>query len=338
MHLAIDMMSGDFGLRSSISAVLKALEAYSFLHLHLVGPKAQVQTALVEMGDFQYPTDRVHFHDTPIVLPMSASVQDALRAKGQSSLAYSIELVANKTCSGVVSSGSTPAMLVLGRQILGCFDTIDRPVICAQIPKASGVTYLLDVGANTSMTAVQLASTALMGAALANVMMANETKPRVALLNIGTEENKGPSVIRSASDMLKNRNDIHYIGFAEGNKLFHPDVDVLACEGFVGNVMLKTAEGVVSNTGQRLNALLAGSGFKLWGGLTSKLQEAVKTWFNPKRYNGASLLGLKGVVVKSHGSADTEAFYSAIEVCISEVDADLPAQVCNMMMTSETNK
>ncbi|WP_298636979.1 phosphate acyltransferase PlsX [uncultured Umboniibacter sp.] len=321
MRLAIDVMSGDFGPRTSVPACMTALERFPFLALDLVGDPQAIQAYTSSL--YQHRFRIVAATNT---ITQNASIGEALRGAQDSSMRVALEQVSNGAADGAVSAGNTAALVALSCKLIGCIEGIKRPAICAQLPRRDGCFFLLDCGANLTVTADQLHEFAVMGDALARGVGSVEA-PRVALLNVGSEESKGNSVVRGAADKINANTAICFDGFIEGHQLFDSSVDVIVCDGFVGNVALKTTEGLALHLRDRVSMSVSRGWRRLFTPLTKLLLRKVVNWLNPRRYNGASLLGLSKVVVKSHGSANVEAFYAAIDCAIREVNAKLPQQI-----------
>jgi glycerol-3-phosphate acyltransferase PlsX len=257
---------------------------------------------------------------------MDESPADALRRKKDSSLRVAIELVKNGEADACVSSGNTGALMATARYVLKTLPGIDRPAIISAVPGAKGPTYMLDLGANVGCTPEQLLQFALMGSVVAEDMLEVE-RPRVGLLNIGQEDMKGNETVREAGELLA-ASGLNYVGFVEGDGIFHADVDVVVSDGFVGNVALKTMEGVARLISAFLKEEFRRSLLRGMQGLVARSAlEALGGRLDPRRYNGASLVGLNGVVLKSHGSADQFAFENAVKAAIVEARKGVPLQI-----------
>jgi glycerol-3-phosphate acyltransferase PlsX len=249
-----------------------------------------------------------------------------LRRKKDSSLRVAVELVKDGAADACVSSGNTGALMATARYVLKTLPGIDRPAIISAVPGRERPTYMLDLGANVGCTPQHLVQFALMGSVVASDML-DVARPRVGLLNIGVEDIKGNEVVREAGELLA-RSGLNYIGFVEGDGIFHADVDVVVSDGFVGNVALKTMEGVARLIAAFLkeefhrNALRGLQGFVAQSAL-----EALRERLDARRYNGASLVGLNGIVIKSHGSADQFAFENAVKTAIVEARKGILVQI-----------
>jgi glycerol-3-phosphate acyltransferase PlsX len=320
-------MSGDRGVEVTVPASLAMLKSHEELRLILVGREEAVAPLLDGVEDL---AGRVRIHDAREVVAMDEAPADALRKKKDSSMRVAINLVHDGAAGACVSSGNTGALMATGRFVLKTVPGIDRPAIMARIPTKTGQTHMLDLGANSDCSAEQLFQFGVMGSVVVQGFEASGN-PRVALLNIGEEAMKGNDTIREAAAMLRD-SSINYMGFIEGNSIPDHVADVVVCDGFSGNVALKTMEGTAtlvrhfllqefrSGIYGRLAALVA------WPVLRSLSRRV-----DPRRYNGASLVGLNGIVVKSHGGADEVAFQQAIHTAMLEVDKDVPGQIRRIM-------
>lgn len=335
LTLALDVMGGDIGPRITIPASLKALESDPALSLLLFGDSQQIQSELDLLlknspSNFR---ERLEIHHCSRVIANDQGLTSALRHSKGTSMRLAIEAVQHGDAQGCVSAGNTGALMGLSKVILQPLKGIQRPALVALLPTMDGHhSVMLDLGANLECTAENLYQFALMGAIFAENQL-NLVFPRVALLNIGVEEIKGHKSIRDASNMLSNDSTINYVGFIEGNLLLNGKADVIVSDGFAGNVALKTLEGAAKNVigllkGKSRNHLLK----SLFGGLMKILfkdsYQRLKT-INPDQYNGASLIGLTAVVVKSHGSANAnvEAFSNAIKDAAFQVRQRIPQKI-----------
>jgi glycerol-3-phosphate acyltransferase PlsX len=252
----------------------------------------------------------------------------ALRNKKDSSIRVAINLVRDGVAQACVSAGNTGALMATARFVLKMLPGIDRPAICAIMPGTEGNTHLLDLGANVDSTSEQLFQFAVMGAELTSAVN-NKPNPSVALLNIGAEEIKGNDRVKQAATLLS-QSHLNYAGFVEGNDIYTGKVDVIVCDGFTGNIALKASEGVasflISNARKQFSQSLYG---RFAAFVSSPVLKEIKRQIDPRRYNGASLLGLRGIVIKSHGGADRVAFAHAIEEAIIEVEKNVPQRITN---------
>ena len=326
--LAIDAMSGDHGLSVTVAAALSCVQENKQLTVILVGDEVAVRKQLAQLRAESDPRLRVH-HASEVV-GMDEAPSKVLRGKKDSSMRVAIDLVKRGEAQAMVSAGNTGALMATAKFVLKTLPGIDRPAIVSAIPSINGHVHMLDLGANAECTAEQLFQFAVMGTALITAMR-GETRPRVALLNIGSEEIKGSDVIRSAAAMLQG-SSLNYIGFVEGDGIFLSDVDLVVCDGFVGNVALKTGEGVAKMIRQFLKEeFTANFLHKLAALAAMPALKALGKRIDPRHYNGATLLGLNGTVVKSHGSADEIGFANAIRVGVREVEQDVPKRISHLL-------
>lgn len=327
VHLSVDAMGGDLAPQVPIEACLAFLNTHDDIKISLVGDEKVIRNLVSD----QY-SNRLNIVSSTDVITMEDVPSVALRQKRDSSMWRAIELVTSGHAQGVVSGGNTGALMGISKHLSGVFQGIKRPAICKPIPAVKGTSYLLDLGANLDCDAEQLVQFALMGSALARVY--GHTLPTVALLNVGEEKTKGSEAIRSAAKLLAQDPRIEFRGFIEGDRLYSGDVNVVVCDGFVGNVALKVSEGVASLLFPNLQKRLQSGGWRAW--LANKLVGSiVKQWFEhfyPARYNGAALLGLHDVVVKSHGSADVEGFFAALTVAKEQIVHCAPSSIENCLL------
>jgi glycerol-3-phosphate acyltransferase PlsX len=273
---------------------------------------------------------RVSVHHASEEVSMDELPSQALRGKKDSSMRVAIDLVKSGAADACVSAGNTGALMATARFVLKTVNGIDRPAICALIPSHGGHTHMLDLGANADCTPEQLFQFGVMGAALASAVY-NLKEPRVGLLNIGEEEIKGNEKVREAAKLLT-ESHINYIGFVEGNDIFSRDVDVVVTDGFVGNVSLKTMEGLAKMISQIIREEFRRTAFtRLLALVAMPVLHSIRKRLDPRHYNGASLLGLRGVVVKSHGGTDSIGFASAIRIAILEVQNQVPQRIGKLM-------
>lgn len=323
--LAVDGMGGDVGLAVTVPAVARLLATHPTVRILFVALPELVEQALTQAGLTGHP--RLEFIPAAEVVGMDDSVRVALRNKKQSSMRLAINQVRDGHAQAAVSAGNTGALMAVSRFVLKTLPGIERPAICAPIPTCKGHCHMLDLGANVDSGSEHLLQFAIMGSALVRAVDQLE-KPRVALLNIGEEDIKGNEQIKEAAVLLASHPQINYVGFVEGTGIFKGDVDVVVSDGFVGNVALKTMEGVASMVGHMIREEAARSWFKKLSALFAlPLLKGLKQRLDPQRYNGASLVGLNGVVVKSHGSADINGFVSALQVAVHEAERNVPALI-----------
>lgn len=305
--LAVDCMGGDHGPRVTLAACRQFLESHPEARLLLVG-QPEAMAALVH--------PRASVVAASEVVTMDDPVEVALRRKKDSSMRLAIHQVKDGAAQAAVSAGNTGALMAIARYLLKTVDGIDRPAIATQLPNATGgATTVLDLGANVDCTAEHLLQFAVMGSALVSALNDNEN-PSVGLLNIGEEVIKGGEIIKKAGELLRsasNAGDLNFYGNVEGNDIFKGTTDIVVCDGFVGNVALKASEGLASMIGGFLKAEFSKNWFtKLAGIIAYPVLSSFKNRVDHRRYNGAALLGLRGLVFKSHGSADELAFEQAL--------------------------
>ena len=313
--IAIDAMGGDHGAHVTIPAAVEYLRENSNDTIVLVGLPDAIETELRAIKASAGP--RLRIHAASEVVGMDESPQVALRNKKDSSMRVAINLVKNGEASACVSAGNTGALMATARYVLKMLPGIDRPAIASFLPTVKGQICMLDLGANVDCNAEHLLQFALMGTALVSAIE-HKKNPTVGLLNIGSEDIKGNEVVKQAAELLQ-QSDLNFYGNVEGNDIFKGVTDVVVCDGFVGNVALKSAEGVAQMMGGFLREEFGLNIFTKLAALVSMpVLKAFKSRLDHRRYNGASLLGLTGIVVKSHGSAEVFAFLCAIERAAEE--------------------
>lgn len=307
--IAIDAMGGDHGPKVTVPAALDYLRKNPNDTIVLVGLPDAIEA---ELGSFKLPSSQLRIHAATEVVGMDESPQLALRGKKDSSMRVAINLVKNGEAGACVSAGNTGALMATARYVLKTLPGIDRPAIASFLPTVKGQVCMLDLGANIDCTAEHLLQFALMGSALVTVLE-HKDKPTVGLLNIGSEDIKGNEVVKQAGALLR-ASDLNFFGNVEGDDIYKGTTDIVVCDGFVGNVALKTSEGLAHMIRSFLTAEFKRNLFtKLAAILAMPVLNAFKRRVDSRRYNGASLLGLKGIVLKSHGSADKFAFLCALE-------------------------
>jgi glycerol-3-phosphate acyltransferase PlsX len=314
--LAIDAMGGDHGTTVTIPAAVEYLKQFPGDTIILVGIPDAVEAELRAMG--MKTGVHLRIHPASEVVGMDEQPQSALRGKKDSSMRVSIDLVKNGEALACISAGNTGALMATARYVLKTIPGIDRPAIASYLPTIIGQVCVLDLGANTDCNAEHLLQFALMGSTLVTALE-HKSNPSVGLLNIGSEDIKGNEVVKQAAELLR-ASDLNFYGNVEGNDIFKGTTDVVVCDGFVGNVALKTTEGLAQMLGGFLREEFGRNAFSRLAALVAMpVLNAFKRRVDHRRYNGASLLGLKGIVVKSHGSADIFAFRCAIERAAEEV-------------------
>ena len=313
-------MGGDFGPRLVVSACVKSLAEHPQLRLVLVGDAASIESILAQLP--QVDRSRLSVQHASESISMADIPAQALRQKPDSSMRIALQLLRDKQVQACVSAGNTGALMALAKHVLKTLPGIDRPAIMTALPTLKGETHLLDLGANVDVSAQQLVQFAVMGSAA--VKAQGLTQPRVALLNVGSEASKGSQQVKLAAVELEAMPQINYIGYIEGDGVFRGDADVVGCDGFVGNVLLKSSEGLAHMITARVKQRL-GRGLRAWllAWLAAPLLKMLRSELAPDRYNGACLLGVDGVVVKSHGNASSAAYQAAISVAYAAIQENL---------------
>jgi phosphate acyltransferase len=323
-RIAVDAMGGDFGPSETVPATAYVLKKYPDLAVTLVG---QRQALLVEMKKTRLQeNDRLSLLNADEVVKMDEPPSSALRNKKNSSMRLAIEMVKNREAGACVSAGNTGALMAISRYLLKMLPGIDRPAICSVMPGLEGHTHFLDLGANINSSSEQLFQYALMGAELTSAVE-NIERPTIGLLNVGSEEIKGDDRIKQAAVLLTNSH-LNYIGFVEGTDIYAGKVDVIVTDGFTGNVALKASEGVARLVGHHVDKEFSKSIYgRLSALITMPILNSIQKKIDPRRYNGASLLGLRGIVIKSHGGADRVSFATALEEARAEVANNVPKRI-----------
>lgn len=322
--IAIDAMGGDHGPSVVVPAAIAALTKEPEIKLILVGRREPLLEQLSRHKAQE--SERLSVHHAPEVVEMDEPPAQALRSKKASSMRVALDLVKQGEAQAMVSAGNTGALMATARFVLKTLPGIDRPAIIQTLPAIKGHTHVLDLGANVDCTPEQLLQFAIMGSILVSAIE-NKARPRVGLLNVGQEDIKGNEVTKKAAELLR-ASHVNYVGYVEGNDIYTGDVDVVVCDGFVGNIALKASEGLArmvwhfmrhefkKNLGTRLAALVARPPLRALG-----------QRLDTRRYNGATLIGLNSTVIKSHGSADELAFEHAIFEALSEVRNQVPERI-----------
>ena len=334
--IAVDAMSGDDGPQVVVPAVFAYLEKLQpaeaiqestaarcqgeAFNIILVGKQVELEALL-----HSYPTNAsVSIVHAETVVSMDERPSRVLRSKQDSSMSIALQLVKSGKAQACVSAGNTGALMLLGRSILGTFPGIDRPAITKMFPSQGGGCFVLDLGANVDSSAEHLLQFAIMGQVLAKITKGVES-PRVALLNVGGESIKGNEQVRLAASLIEESEALNYIGFAEGGDIFRSHADVIVCDGFVGNVALKSAEGAAKILLSGIKDFFKESWYrKLLARLMLPLLSKTLKQLDPDEHNGAIFLGLQGVLVKSHGHANANSFEQAIDLAYKEAEANLP--------------
>jgi glycerol-3-phosphate acyltransferase PlsX len=313
--VAVDAMGGDHGPSITLPAALGFLEETPDARVIAVGQEAALRTALAKLTSSA--RDRLTIHAASEVVEMHEPPADALRKKKDSSMRVAINLVKDEVAQACVSAGNTGALMAISRFVLKTLPGIDRPAIAAQLPTRDGVVTVLDLGANVNCSPEQLVQFAVMGTALVSAMDGVE-RPSVGLLNVGEEDIKGNELAKRTAELLR-ESGLNFHGNVEGNDLYKGTTEVIVCDGFVGNVALKASEGLAIMLYGMLKAEFTRNVFtRLVALIATPVLRAFKHRVDPRRHNGATLIGLKGVVVKSHGSADALAFQHALRKAYTE--------------------
>ena len=307
--IAVDAMGGDHGPSVTVPACLDYLAAREEAQLLLVGLAEPLAAELARLGASGHP--RIEVVPATEVVGMDEDIRTAIRTKRHSSMRVAIDLVKQGRAQACVSAGNTGALMGTAKFVLKTLPGIDRPAICGVLPTRKGTVYVLDLGANADCTPDHLLQFAVMGATLVEAVE-ERSRPSVGLLNIGSEEIKGNEVVKKAGELLK-ASTLDFHGNVEGNDIYKGTVDVVVCDGFVGNVLLKTSEGLASMITEFIRQEFTRSAFARLSALVAMpALRRFKRRVDPRRYNGAALLGLRGLVFKSHGSADAYAFEMAL--------------------------
>lgn len=322
--IALDAMGGDHGVSVTVPAARAVLDREPGVKLILVGQRDAIASELKRRH--AHESERLAIHHASQVVSMDEPPAQALRGKKDSSMRVAIDLVKDGTAQAAVSAGNTGALMATARFVLKTLPGIDRPAIITALPTMHDHVHVLDLGANVDCAPEQLLQFAIMGSILVGAVE-GKTRPRVGLLNVGEEDIKGNETVKKANELLR-ASALNYCGYVEGDEIYTGDMDVIVCDGFVGNVMLKTTEGLARmithymkqefkrNLLTKLSALIA-----------LPVLRAFRRRVDPRRYNGATLIGLTGTVIKSHGGADALAFEHAILEAIAEVDNQVPQRI-----------
>jgi len=327
IDIALDAMGGDFGPAVTVPAALNVLKRHSNLSLILVGDREEIESRMAAASE---PSNRISVVHTTQTVAMDERPSLALRNKKDSSMRVALNLVRDGEAKACVSAGNTGALMAIARFVLKMLPGVDRPAICGAMPGINGHSWLLDLGANIDSSSEELFQFAVMGSAFASATE-NKDNPTVALLNVGEEEMKGNDRVKQTSALLS-ASTLNYAGFVEGDDLFKSKIDVIVCDGFVGNVALKASEGVASMMMHFAKEEFSRSAYgRLAAVASAPILKALRRRMDPRRYNGATLLGLRGIVVKSHGGADQLSLSNAIEQAIVEVEMGVPERISDQL-------
>ncbi len=318
-------MGGDFGPPVIIPAVQQFLRESDAGHLILVG-----RLDVIEQQLNGFSSDRITLCEASEVVAMDDAPSHALRRKKDSSMRVAINLVKEGRADACISAGNTGALMAIARFVLKTLPGIDRPAIITALPTINGHVHMLDLGANVDSSSKHLYQFAVMASELVKAVDGG-VSPSIGLLNIGEEEVKGNDQVKQANELLSN-SSLNYIGYIEGDGVFRGEADIVVCDGFVGNIALKTTEGVAHMISQSLKESFQVNLFtKLAGLIALPALRGLKKRFDPRAYNGASLLGLQGIVIKSHGSADEFSFCNALKIALLEVEKGVPELISKKM-------
>ena len=323
-------MGGDFGPEVIVPAAARILNEIPNVRLILVGLEDVLRQHLDQHGLTE--SERLQIHHASEIVTMDESPSQALRKKKDSSLRVAINLVHQGMAQAAVSAGNTGALMATAKFVLKTLPGIDRPAIMTTLPSMHGHTHMLDLGANVDCSAEHLFQFAVMGSITASAVD-NVENPRVGLLNVGSEAMKGNAQVKEADRLLQGCN-LNYIGFVEGDDIYAGDVDVVVCDGFVGNISLKTSEGVAKMITHFMKQEFKRNIFtKIAGLFALPVLNAFKKRVDPRVYNGASLLGLQDIVIKSHGGADAFSYANAIKIALLEVEKSVPQRIDKQLET-----
>jgi glycerol-3-phosphate acyltransferase PlsX len=326
--VAIDVMGGDHGPRVTIPATLALLKEDSNIKVILVGLSEAIDAQLRLHKASNHPRIRIQ-HASEVVL-MDESPQSAMKNKKDSSMRVAINLVKSGEADACVSAGNTGALMATARFVLKTLDGIDRPAIAGILPNKNAITYMLDLGANADCTPEHLLQFAIMGSVLV-ACVEQKDRPTVGLLNIGSEDIKGNEVVKQTAELLR-ASHLNFYGNVEGDDIYKGTTDLVVCDGFVGNVALKTSEGLAHFMGGALSQEFKRNPItKLMALIAMPVLKAFKKRLDPRRYNGASFLGLRGIVVKSHGGADAFAFKHAIIKAVEEAKSGVLSHITEQL-------
>ncbi|MDG1731588.1 MAG: phosphate acyltransferase PlsX [Thalassotalea sp.] len=327
LTVALDVMGGDSGPLITIPSAILAIENLPALRLILCGDESAILAQLKLKNFHQHPRITILHCSESVAMDEKPSI--ALRTKKDSSMRRCIDLVKSGEAQACVSAGNTGALFATAHYVLKMLSGIERPALVSQLPltNSSSHAFMLDLGANVFCDSNVLFQFAIMGSVMAEQVDGIEN-PRVALLNMGAEDIKGSDHIKLTASLLKECAAINYVGFVEGNDIFSGKADVIVCDGFVGNVALKTCEGVAKLVMAKVMKIINESKFtRILGVLLNPTLKKIVKRLNPDQYNGASLIGLRGIVVKSHGNATSSAFYNAILEAVKEVERQVPDKI-----------
>ena len=329
--VAIDCMGGDHGPSVTVKAAARFVDTHPEVEIVLVGLRPAIEAELARLPAGVRARLRVRHADQVILMDESPAA--ALKSKKNSSMRIAVDLVKSGEAQACVSAGNTGALMAISRFVLKTLPGIDRPAILSVLPSMKGNTYMLDLGANVDCGPEHLLQFAIMGATLVSAVEHKE-RPSVGLLNIGEEAIKGNEVVKQAAEMLR-ASGLNFQGNVEGDDIYKGKTDVVVCDGFVGNIALKASEGLAQMLGSSLREEFTRNWFSRLAALVAMpVLSSFKRRFDHRRYNGATLIGLRGIVVKSHGSADAFAFERAILRGMEEVQNDVLQRLMQRLGTA----
>ena len=328
LTVSLDAMGGDHGLPVTVPAAIASLAEHPNLALILVGDEDKIRE---ELAKHNCPdADRIQVQHASQIVEMDDKPAQAMRFKKDSSMRVAINMVKEGRAGACVSAGNTGALMATARFVLKMLPGVDRPAICGLLPTVDGFCHMLDLGANVDSTADNLFEFAVMGSVLASAVN-NIDSPSVGLLNIGEEEIKGNEVIKEASRLLSGSN-LNYVGYVEGDGIYQGKANVIVCDGFNGNIALKSSEGVAKMISTKIKqAFTRNIVTKLAAVIAMPVLNSFKKTIDPRRYNGASFLGLQGIAIKSHGGADVLAFKTAISQALIEIEKRVPERIAEQL-------
>lgn len=327
VSISVDAMGGDFGPKITVPASLKFLKSHPDALIALVGNESIIKNFLKKPIE---SFERLSIVHTTQFVTMDESPQSALKNKKNSSMRLAINLVKEGSADAIVSAGNTGALMATGRFVLRMLPGIDRPAIASFLPNQKGTSCMLDLGANADCTSHHLTQFAIMGSILSSVI-SKKKRPSIGLLNIGSESLKGNEVTKETYELLK-KSHLNFYGNVEGNDIFKGTTDVVVCDGFVGNISLKTTEGLAKMFADFLGQEFKKNiGTKFLALFALPVLKAFKRRLDPRRYNGAAFLGINGIVVKSHGSADAFSFEHALMTAYEEANSKMIAKISKQL-------
>jgi len=330
IKVSIDAAGGDFGYPVTIKAGIDSLSLFDDLSINFVGDAATISLELEKQAKYKVFSKRIEITHTSEVIEMCESPSNALRRKKDSSMRVAINLVHEKLADACVSAGNTGALMAIARFVLKTIKGVDRPAIMSSLPTFTGHTHVLDLGANVDSKPETLLQFATMGS-IAVKHTEEISQPTIGLLNVGVEEMKGHEKIQGTAELLK-ASPLNYVGFVEGDDIYKGTVDVVVCDGFEGNIALKASEGVAKMMSHFLkHSFKKNLLTKMIALIATPVLKDFKSKVDPGQHNGASLLGLKGVVIKSHGNADSESFLQAIKLAYLEAHAKITDKISDQL-------